>query len=57
MVGLKRCSICGEPLGRNDDMVKCEQCHIWCHRACLMERAENHCPRCADEAWISVVEF
>ncbi|WP_161596613.1 hypothetical protein [Salinigranum halophilum] len=57
MVGLKRCSICGEPLGRNDDMVKCEQCHIWCHRACLLERAESHCPRCADEAWISVVEF
>lgn len=57
MVGLKRCYLCGEPLGRNDDMVKCEHCHIWCHRVCLVDREEDRCPRCVDDAWISVAEF
>ena len=57
MVGLKRCYICGEDFARDDDMVKCEHCHIWCHRPCLAEREEDHCSRCGNEAWISVVEF
>ena len=57
MVGLKRCYICSDPFDRGDDMVKCENCHIWCHRACQAEREEDRCPRCLDEGWISVVEF
>lgn len=54
---MKRCYVCGETFDRDNDMVKCEDCHIWCHRACLTEREEDHCPRCGREAWITVVEF
>lgn len=57
MVGLKRCSLCGDVLARGDEMVKCEHCHTWCHRACVAEREDEHCPRCDREEWISVAEF
>lgn len=57
MVGLKRCTLCGEALGRSDDMVKCENCHTWCHRACEEEREEDSCPRCNNEAWVTVAGF
>jgi hypothetical protein len=54
---LKRCYLCSEPLNRDDDMVKCEHCNVWCHRACLAEQVDAHCPRCDDEALISVAGF
>ncbi|WP_318570994.1 RING finger protein [Salinigranum marinum] len=57
MVGSKQCYICGEPFERADDIVECEHCHVRFHRACLADREEDHCPRCVDEGWISVVEF
>lgn len=57
MVGLKRCYICGEAFKRDDEMVKCEHCHIWCHQACQVEREGENCPRCDEEAWVSVAEF
>ena len=57
MVGSKRCYICGEPFERDDDIMECEHCHVRYHRSCLAEREEEHCPRCVDEGWISVVEF
>jgi len=57
VVGSKRCYLCGEEFVRGQEIVVCEECGTRFHAACLDERAEKHCPRCADEGWISVVEF
>jgi len=57
MVGSRRCYLCGEPFVRGEDVTVCAECGVRFHTACLDARVEEHCPRCANEGWIAVMEF
>jgi predicted nucleic acid-binding Zn-ribbon protein len=57
MVGSKRCYLCGERFVRGEDVIVCPECGARYHADCAAAREETHCPRCADEAWIAIVEF
>lgn len=57
MVGSKRCYLCDEEFVRGDEIIVCEECGVRFHASCVDDRVEEHCPRCADEGWISAMEF
>lgn len=57
MVGCKRCYLCGERFVRGEEIAVCEECGVRYHAACAEDRRVAHCPRCAGEGWIAVVEF
>jgi len=57
MVGSRRCYLCEEQFVRGEDIVVCEECGTAFHAACIEAREEDRCPRCADEGWISLMEF
>ncbi|MFB6184301.1 MAG: hypothetical protein ABEI96_07080 [Haloarculaceae archaeon] len=57
MVGSRRCYLCDERFVREEERIICEECGARFHAACMDAREQAHCPRCADEGWIGVMEF